>query len=148
MSGQEVIVTVRASRTAPDGDISRTDVTVPGILREKGGRKFLFYSEQTEDGSVTRSSVRYSRERMQITRSGAISSTLLFEERQHFRSSYIVPYGSFLIDIDTDRYDLLEQEDRTLLTIGYRLAAEGQPAAVCLIRMEIRKKESNCQNCP
>lgn len=132
-----VKIKIQGIQVSPDGQVSRTESSAEGTLREKGGKHFLLYQEKAEDGSVTKSVVKYSRESLQITRSGQISSSLIFTEGEHFRSSYSTPYGSFPVDIDTERYVLSEKEDQAELSLGYRLAVDGEYTAQCLVQMKI-----------
>lgn len=133
-----VTVKIRGTQISPDGGSSRTETAAEGILREKAGKHYLFFEEKAEDGSVTKSVVKYNKDILQLTRSGPVTSSIRFAENEHFRSSITVPYGSLLIDIDTSRYVMDEREDMTRLTVDYRLAVEGEHTARCLVDMEIR----------
>lgn len=141
MPGKEVKVRIRGMQVSHEGEVSRTKTAADGILYEKNGRMFLLYSERSEDGSVTKSVVKYNKDSMNITRNGQITSSFTFSENEHCRSSYIVPYGTFSVDIDTESYVLQEQRNRTLLSASYRLSVEGGQPASCRIEMEIKHHE-------
>ncbi len=138
MNGKTVRVSIKGTQVSPEGDVSRTDSQSFGVLREKDGRNYLLFSEKDEDGAVTRSVVKYDSRSAQIIRSGAVSSGFTFDERKHCRSSCIAPYGSFLVDIDTERYVLEEKAFLTKILIGYRLAVEGEHTAQCVVEITIR----------
>ena len=137
MPGKNVKVKISGTQISPEGEVTRTKTLADGTLFEKNGNMFLLYSEKDEDGVLTKTVVKYNKDKAKITRSGQITSTLTFEEKQHFRSSYITPWGSFPVDIDTDRYVLQEQADGTFLSVRYDLAVEGEHCARCIIEMEI-----------
>lgn len=146
MLKKEVTVTIHGTQVTPDGEVSKSHSTAAGVLSERGGKKFLLFSEKDEDGAITNSVIKYTTDRIQIVRSGQISSTFTFSEKEHCRSSYIAPYGSFFVDIDTERYVLEEKPASTRIMIGYRLTIEEEHTAQCLIELEIREEnhETEC----
>ena len=135
---KNVTVHVRAIQQRPGGDTDQMETTSSGILRTRGNRKYLFYSEKSEDGAETRTVVKFDQRSAQLTRNGQISSVFLFDEKQHCRSSYTAPLTSFLVDIDTERYLLEEDEQHLHLTIHYRLSVEGSSPTGCQTEIEIR----------
>ena len=82
--------------------------------------------------------VRTETEDIFFTRNGQISSVFVFDEKQHCRSSYTAPLTSFLVDIDTERYLLEEDEHHLHLTIHYRLSVEGSSPTGCQTEIEIQ----------
>lgn len=141
MNGKAVRISIKGTQVSPEGEVNRTDSESSGILREKGGRRFLLFTEKSEDGSTARSVIRYGSGSAQLIRNGTITSSFTFDEKEHCRSSYITPYGSFLVDIDTERYVLEEMSSMTHIMIGYRLAVEGEHAAQCIVEITVRPEE-------
>ena len=135
---QNVTVHVRAIRQMPGGEMDQMETTASGILRTRGNRRYLFYSEKSEDGAETRTVVKFDQRSAQLTRNGQISSVFVFDEAQHCRSNYTAPLTSFLVDIDTERYLLEEDEQHLRLTIHYRLSVEGSSPAGCQTEIKIR----------
>ena len=124
---QNVTVHVRAIQQMPGGDTDQMETTSSGILRTHGNRRYLFYSEKAEDGSETRTVMKFDQRSAQLTRNGQISS-----------SSYTAPLTSFLVDIDTERYLLEEDEQHLHLTIHYQLSVEGSSPTGCQTEIEVR----------
>ncbi|HAC61115.1 MAG TPA: hypothetical protein DCF66_02975 [Lachnospiraceae bacterium] len=135
---QNVTVHVRAIQQMPGGDTDQMETTSSGILRTHGNRRYLFYSEKAEDGSETRTVMKFDQRSAQLTRNGQISSVFVFDEKQHCRSSYTAPLTSFLVDIDTERYLLEEDEQHLHLTIHYQLSVEGSSPTGCQTEIEVR----------
>ena len=80
---QNVTVHVRAIQQMPGGDTDQMETTSSGILRTHGNRRYLFYSEKAEDGSETRTVMKFDQRSAQLTRNGQISSVFVFDEKQH-----------------------------------------------------------------
>ena len=134
---QNVKVSIRSVQFPPVGEAVRSEIHADGILRAKDGRRFLLWSETDEDGSLTRSLAKFSEDSVQLIRNGQISSNFTFDLRQRCRCSYSAPFTSFIVDIDTERYEMAETDSRISLSIGYRLYIEGEFTARCAIDLEI-----------
>lgn len=137
MNGGNVTVSVDARQTSSDGQVSRIKIKSLGMKKELNGRTFLFFTETDEEGVKTRWNVKYSPQGAQISRDGPVSSSLIFHENEHCRSTYITPYGSFLVDIDTRRFNLSENGSRSSIEILYLLALEGEQTAECRVEINI-----------
>lgn len=137
MMAGNVEVKIHSVQIDSGGEQTEAKVTACGKIREKGGRHFVRYGETDEDGAVTHTLIKVGCDQAQIIRSGQISSSFTYSVGKPCRAQYVTPYGSFLVDIDTDRYEVDEAEESLRLKLAYLLSIEEGPAARCRADIEV-----------
>jgi len=104
-------------------DESKTETT--GILKRIRGHWFVIFEQIDENRNKTRTNIRITPERFELTRSGAIQTRMIFESGVRTRCEYDAGYGSIMLDIETYRYDIEADENSIAVRLGYRMSAEG-----------------------
>ena len=105
----------------------------PVITRASGtyhlhkGRHYISYEEPSEDGEgVIRSRIRLdTADRVEMTRSGAASARMSFEESCNTEAVYQTPYGELRFEIRTSQITIEEVQDRLEASLEYSLFSDG-----------------------
>lgn len=124
------------------GDIIK--VNAPGCYYKKGDRHYVLYEEtDRESGQVIKTRLKFNGEQVEIGRSGAVNVSFDFEEKKHGVSSLVTPYGTLVIETDTDSLRIDESESMIGIKIGYRLGMDDEPYADCRLEIIIKAKSSD-----
>lgn len=98
-----------------------------GIMYVKDGGYFVFYTEQDEDGEkMSDGRITVTGNTVEIKRTGAYSSRLVFEEGKIHKSIYATPYGNMPAVLKTRKMICAVDNDggkiilEYLMTIGER----------------------------
>ena len=99
---QSVLVTVRGMQDYEDADADQIELTTAGTLYEKGTAYYLLYEEADETGlGKTKTTVKFEPDRVSVSRSGEITSHLVFEEGKKHISYYDMGFGSLCVGVST-----------------------------------------------
>lgn len=79
---------------------------------------------------------------LEVQKRGPVTASLIFEEGRTQRSTYAVPYGSFLVDVCTIGVRITETEERLEATAAYALEINGAHCADCDIRVTVQPRET------
>lgn len=121
------------------GDIIK--VNAPGCYYKKGDRHYILYEEtDRESGQVIKTRLKFNGEQVEINRSGAINVSFDFGEKKHSASSLVTPYGTLMLETDTESLKIDESESEIGIQIGYRLGMDGEPYADCRLEIIIKAK--------
>lgn len=117
------------------------EVNAPGSYYKKGAMHYVLYEEtDRESGQVIKTRLKFNGAKAEINRSGAVNVSFDFEKGKHNTSSMVTPYGTLLIETDTDSLEVEESEPEIGIKIGYRLGMGGEPYADCRLEIIIKSK--------
>lgn len=122
---KDVLLTVKGRHRERGDDWEGIEVMTTGTLYEKNNALYLVYDEimGDEETAVSHNRIKIERDPLvvTITKSGAVVSVMSFSESVREKSSYETPYGSFILEINTEKIQLDEREDYMLLQLWYHL---------------------------
>ena len=106
-----------------------SEVTTMGQYHEKGGRRYLFYSEYTEEGQIIKNRLTIDPEYVELRKTGqgesASPSVLTFRLGQMVPCRYLTPMGYMELTSDTREIALKTREDSLILNLQYSLILHG-----------------------
>lgn len=125
----------------PGGE--KIEIMTPGSYYRKKDHHYLTYDEVVEGtDEVTRNIVKFDGDVFSISKSGFTNVEMIFEKNKRNMTNYVTPYGTLLVGIDTDRIDIVENDDSINIDIDYALDVNYEHLANCKIRMEITNSVS------
>lgn len=123
----------------PSGD--KVEVISPGNYYKKNNHHYVLYDEVVEGSDeVIKNKIKFGDDGFSITKRGYSNVDMVFEENKKNITNYITPFGSLLVGIDTDKIDIIEEDDGISIDIAYALDINYEHLADCKIRMNIRPK--------
>lgn len=111
----------------------------------KGEAWYLFYEEQPEGyPEPLRTRVKCKGKTVEINRQGPLGHIMNFQEGKTYRTEYATPYGTLLLDIETESVECVENgEDLDKIYIGYALHQQGQTLGRYELSIEKRQKNGD-----
>ena len=88
-------------RGIPEGEPEISELTHSGAMKISGGEVSLSYRESTEGGSVFSDILVHESGAVTVRRSGAIDSTIHFDENEEFHTVYSLPPYKFDMTVKT-----------------------------------------------
>ena len=127
---------------AREGERSEKIVTqATGRYREIPNGCEICYTEQAEkEQEQVTSTVRIYANRLEIMRSGAYGSDMIFEENVIHHTDYTTPYGAMDMVIRTCGLVILQQESEIHVNAEYVLELNGQEISQAIISMEVSEQ--------
>ena len=138
---KEVRVRVYSLQKGPDTDGEPIELITDGEYFYKNNKHYVLYEESVEGEKIrNKNRIKISQGHMELTKSGAVSVTMVFEEGQKHRTLYHTPYGSITMDIDTKNVQVWETEGAMEMEIAYALYMEEEFVADCQIRIGVKNR--------
>lgn len=129
-------LTLVSRQRTEEGEETITETSLPAEYYERNGSLYLLYQESlegTED--VVRTCIKLKGGLLEITRKGAVSTRMVFEEGREHLSDYITPYGCLKIGIRTEELECLLQDGKADIHARYCLTSQGEPFSCCDMRI-------------
>ena len=104
---------------------------------ERNGSRYISYDSTTEDGQTYKTTLKIKEAEFTYTKKTTVASTMFFRPGVVTKSSYITPYGTFAMAMDTKEYGLIETEDGLKLNLKYDLSLDGQHQSNCHIFLRL-----------
>ena len=118
------------------------ELIVPGTYYEKNGTRYLVYEEEMEGvPDKIRTMMKLRPERVELSKSGAMSVSMVFEKGEKNLSRYSTPFGGLLIGIDTTDIKIDENDDNIKIDIYYHLDLNYEYFAVCRVMVRACSRE-------
>ena len=131
MKKEVVVYTIGKSKDHDQTEWDVLDITTTGYLYDKEGVLYLIYDEyigDSEDDLVhNRIKIGQDPLSVQVTKSGMISTSFLYEENGEDVVNYATPYGSMIIRVNTEKIELKDdkEEGKLHLEIVYKMSVNG-----------------------
>ena len=138
---KEVMITIRGLQSGPDTEGEPIEMTTTGEYFYKNNKHYILY-EEVMDGetATTKNRIKIANGYMELTKSGLLSVTMVFEEDKKHVAHYTTPYGTLLMGIEAKKVDITESENEILIAVDYALELNEEHAADCDIQITIRSK--------
>lgn len=138
---EEVSLTIKGVQSFGE-DRDSQETRADARYFKKGESHYLFF-EEVQEGleEPVKTRVKLHKNGVELVRSGAISTTMIFEEQKKHPTQYHTPYGKMNLAVDTRKINVKETDEEIEIRIEYALEAEEKPLAECFLRMKISQKE-------
>ena len=139
---KEIILTISGLH-ATDGETDDpVEVITPAEYFFKNGKHYVIYDEVMEgiEGSV-KSKIKFTENSVELMRTGAASTRMVFEEEKEHVALYHTPMGPLSISLYTEKLISSIEEEKIKLEIHYSLKAEEQVITESSVINEICPKE-------
>ena len=131
------------SRQTLDGQTQQVEQVARGILARTGEGYVLTYREGEDTGlGDTRTTQKILEDRAELTRTGEVSSAMIFCPGTPHRSLYQTPYGPIPMEVTTRRVESQLEETGGVVELEYDLNLEDRPAGKTFLRLTVKEKES------
>lgn len=125
-------LTLISRQRTEEGEETITETSLQAEYYERNGSLYLLYQESlegTED--VIRTCIKLKGRLLEITRKGAVSTRMVFEEGREHLSDYITPYGHLKIGIRTEALECMQQGEKMEIHARYCLTSQGEAFSYC-----------------
>lgn len=145
---KDVLVSVSGLQAAVNEmenyDEEPIEVISAGTYYFKDGKHFIFYEEVAEGiPGVTKTQIRLGgNEFLEVRKKGIANVNMVFEKNKNNRCIYQTPFGQFNLGIFTKEIWVEESEDNLNIRAEYVMDVDYEPLAECVIRINVRSKES------
>lgn len=144
---KDVIVSVKGIQiltTGPDDGGEPEvpiEITVPGTFYEKDGTLYCLYEEINEEfNGTTKNSLKLKDNCFELTKRGTLNVQMEFKPGERTSTTYILPFGSIMMGIDTSEVVILREENCIFARARYSLEISGEKTADCSIEIKIKSK--------
>ena len=127
---KEVMVSIRGLQFDQEMDSEEIETIQWGQYYKKNDTHYIIYDE-----------LMFKEHEMNLTKRGTVNVYMVFEENKKNMTSYLTPYGSILIGLDTSRVTFTEEEKEISVNVDYALEVNYEYLADCRIEMHIRPKD-------
>jgi len=139
---KEVMVTISGLQMA-GGEGDSIEMVHIGEYYKRNGTHYILFDELFEGMSLpVKNVIKIKNRCMEVQKKGPVTATMVFEEVKSRSSTYVIPYGSFLIETYTTSVRIQEEEDRLEAIGAYKLDINGSHSADCDIRVIVQSKEA------
>lgn len=124
-----------------DGDPDQVSVITAGIYYYKNGKHYVIYDEVIDgvEGSI-RNTIKVGAGKVDIIKTGAAQSHMVFEKEKTNVSCYATPFGQMMVGVNTNDIDIKETEDQMLVKIDYTLEINYEQMSHCVIEVDVQSK--------
>ncbi len=139
MEKQEVQLLVRGSQQ----DISDQAIEqiYHGHYAFRQNTHYIRYAEIVENGVHSPASgsnlLKIKDKSVHLIKKGMITTRMEFDPLKKYRSSYQTPYGTFQMEIATEKLTMSQDEEGIHLDIAYQLNMDERPLSQCSLELHI-----------
>lgn len=134
---KDVLVDVSGLQVEIDSE-EPIQLMTTGSYYLKNGKHYVLYDEMTEDSQIVKNVLKFTGQKVELTKKGDGNSYMMFEAGKENLSYYDTPFGSLLLGITTSKIDFTEEEDSLKLHIDYGLSINSDHVSDCVIDVSIR----------
>ena len=117
---KEVLVSLKGLHAMQGENGEPVELISHGTYEEQNGFHMVQYEEvDEEDQEITRVTVIFSKEHVEIIKQGQNNAQMVFEENIKTTNNYETPYGELIVGIDTTLIEVKETEEEITILLGY-----------------------------
>ena len=117
-------------------------VSLPGTYYHKNEKHYVLYEELLDDGGqLIKNRVKFNDGFFEMTRKGAVSSTMLFKQAEKTTGRYNTGTGVVFTEVDTHNMEISETESMLQARITYALSMNGQFVSECEVDFKVMAQE-------
>lgn len=136
-----VVLSIEGRQSYQGQDPEVIELVTEGVMEFKNGGWDISYEETALTGMEgVRTTFRVEPGKVVLTRSGNLSSQMIFEEGVSYDSLYQMPFGAMMMTVRANRvfFDLVP--DGGVIDLSYNLNIENSEAGVIDYHLDIRAK--------
>lgn len=139
---KDIILTISGFHVTEGESDDSVEVMSPGQYYFKNGKHYVVYDEVMEgiDG-VVKSTLKFTEDQVELFRSGAASTRMVFQKQQEHMAVYQTPMGPLSISLYTDDIISDIREEQMNLEIYYSLKTDGIVLTESKVKLNICPKE-------
>lgn len=138
---RNVWLTVHGEQQYEGMSADSSDIRVRGTMEETRDGYLLRYEETDGDGKVTTATrLALAPDCIILTRTGEVTSEMVFAEGKEHTSFYAVPYGTLPVAVKAESVKWKLDEDGGMLALRYAITIGGQRGK-CALRNRVRTEE-------
>ncbi|HJA11975.1 MAG TPA: DUF1934 domain-containing protein [Candidatus Mediterraneibacter merdipullorum] len=143
ISGKHIDIMEEPMTGCETGD-DNIEVVTPANYYCKNGKHYILYDEMLEGmaGTIHNRIKITGTDCVEIVKSGASSSHMVFEKNRKNQTYYRTPYGQMLIGVNTKNMEVSVADDKINVRVDYELDVNHEPLADCKIKMDILSREN------
>ena len=122
---KEVNIVIHTESISETDETDHISLTVKGTLFKKDGLFYISYSENPEEFGKTLTTIKVKNDRVELIRTGNVSSKLVFLKNSPFKSNYNTPYGSLPLTLSLMDMTLATGESEGVIFLHYTLDLAG-----------------------
>lgn len=140
---KDVLISIRGLQFHGEAEDEELETITSGVYQQKNGSHYLIFEEVVEGSSEKiKSILKFSEDRLHMSKSGGVNVTMDFEKSRKSFSTYHTPFGDLMLGIDTTDIHLDEKEDMLDLMVEYGLEVNYEHLADCHISIKATNKEN------
>ena len=139
---KDITIKIKGKQTYPGGECVETVTETAGEYYMRNGSHYVMYEEQ--EAGFTQSSkcmLKVYTQGVELTKKGLLQSKMVFEEGKQHMTEYRTPFGVFMLEVQTGRVSVLEEENSLTVRLEYSLGNNEEPMADCDITITVTSKE-------
>lgn len=136
---RDVLLTISGMQIAIEDTDSddKIEVMTTASYYKRNGKHYVLYEELQEDSQVVKNKIKFSPEAVEVHKSGAVNTNLLFTPNKKSAAYYETPFGTFSMGISANEIHMKEERERIHLNMDYILDVNYVPLASCTLNMDI-----------
>lgn len=125
-----------------DTETEPIEVISPAVYYFKNGKHYILYEEPIEGTAGTiKNKIKIKEDGfLEVIKSGAASTHMIFEKDKLNVTQYETPYGAIIVGTHTKEFDVHVTENQIDAYIRYALDVSGDKIADCEIRIKVEAK--------
>jgi len=135
---KNVVITVRGLQRAVSDD-EPVEVISAGTYLRKDDTHYLSYEEADEDGKITKNRIKITRESIEMTKQGGITTQMIFVKGQKQYTCYATPFGDLTLGITTKHIQVAEEKQQVSVALHYDLEVNGTHMSECELDIEVKE---------
>ena len=138
---QAVTLSIEGRQTYQDQEPEIIELVTDGTMEFRNGGWDISYEESELTGlaGVT-TTFRVEPEKVTLTRTGALNSTMVFQENVVHESLYQMPFGALMLSVKATRVFFDMVPDGGVIDLSYNISIENSEAGVIDYHLDIRAK--------
>lgn len=136
---KDVILNITGMQFTEAASDDPIELVTRGNYYKKNSKHYVIYDEMIEGiGGVTKNTIKFDDSMFQLTKSGAINTSMIFEENKRNMTNYNTPFGSIVIGLDASNISVEELDEEINVNVEYAIDANYEHLADCNISMKIQ----------
>lgn len=123
---KEINIVLETESIPKDGSSRLVSLDVKGTLYKKGDLVCILYKENPEEFGDTLTTLKINPQRLDIVRTGDISSRLTFNKSRTFEGVYTTPYGNLPVKTEVSDMESYIGENEGSVSMHYTLDFSGE----------------------
>lgn len=136
----DVIISICGLQYPEDGDDDEVELITAGSYYCKDGSYYITYEESEITGmNGTTTTLKVDKDCVTLSRSGPVSTQLIFERGQKHMSYYETMFGSLLVGVNAHTVKTCLDDDGGDIEVDYSVEIDHALAGESIFRVNVRK---------